>query len=71
MELFKVNPMVFEVVLAVSRPLVFQLPVDVHIKEEAIEQEAKDDASIKIYTDGSYQNGSVRPAAILYYAHHP
>jgi hypothetical protein len=70
MELFKVNPTVFEVVPAVLRLPVFQLPVDVHIadsKEEAIKQEAKDDASIRIYTNNSCQNGFVGAAAVLYH----
>lgn len=36
-------------------------------KEEAMEQEAIDAASIKIFTDGSSQNGFVGASAMLYY----
>jgi ribonuclease HI len=69
-ELFGVDPTVFEPVPAVSRPPDFQLPIDVLIaesKEEAIAQEAKDTASMKIFTDGSSQNGLVGAASVLYY----
>jgi hypothetical protein len=69
-ELFDIDPTVYETVPAVSRPPVFQLPIDVliaDIKEEALKQELKDAANMKIYTDGLCQNGSVGASAVLYY----
>jgi len=55
---------------AVSRPPAYQLPLDISIadsKEESIEQESKDDANVRVYTDGSCQGGSVGASAVLYY----
>jgi hypothetical protein len=69
-ELFNIDPTVYETVPAVSRPPVFQLPIDVLVadsKEEALELELKDAANMKIYTDGSCQNGTVGASAVLYY----
>jgi hypothetical protein len=69
-KLFNIDPTVYEMVPAVSRPPVFQLPVDVLVadsKEEALELELKDAANMKIYTDGSCQNGTVGASAVLYY----
>ena len=70
MEIFGFDPTIFEEIPAVSRPPDFQLPLDISIadsKEESIEQESRDDANIRIYTDGSCQNGSVGASAVLYY----
>lgn len=68
-ELFKIDPTVFETVPAVSRSSDFQLPIDVFLADskEAIEQESKDNANMKIYMDGSNQNGLVGASAVLYY----
>jgi ribonuclease HI len=69
-ELFNIDPTVYETVPAVSRPPVFQPPIDVLVadsKEEALELELKDAANMKIYTDGSCQNGTVGASAVLYY----
>ena len=69
--LFEIDPSTYETIPAASRPPVFHLPFDIAIadsKEEAIEEEARDNANIRIYTDGSSQNGSVGAAAVLYYA---
>ena len=63
--LFKTDPELHKTIPAVSRPPVYRLPFDVVIadsKEEAIEEEARDPANIRIYTDGSSQNGSVGAA---------
>jgi ribonuclease HI len=70
MECFHFDPTNFVEIPAVSRPPGFQLPMDVLIadsKEEAVEQESRDDANIRIYTDGSCQDGSVGASAVLYY----
>lgn len=64
------DPTIFETVPAVSRPPVYQPPLDVIVadsKAEAIEQETEDLADMKIYTDGSGQNGLVGASAVLYY----
>ncbi|KAF8804315.1 hypothetical protein BYT27DRAFT_7259301 [Phlegmacium glaucopus] len=48
----------------------YRLPIDIVIaesKEESIEKESRDDANIRIYTDGSSQNGYVGAAAVMYY----
>jgi hypothetical protein len=69
-EIFDIDPTIFKTVPAVSRPPVFRLPKDVFImdsKKEVIEQEAKDNANMKIYTDGSSQNGFIGASMVLYY----
>jgi ribonuclease HI len=69
--LFGTDPLILEVVPVVTRPPVFDLPLDISIadsKEEALEQEAKDPADIRIYSDGSCQGGYVGASAVLYQA---
>ena len=69
-ELFNLDPTIFAAVPAVSRPPAYRLPIDILIadsKEEAIEQESRDDANIRIYTDGSCQEGSLGASAVMYY----
>jgi hypothetical protein len=70
-ERFKINPTKYETIPPVPRPPVHQLHIDTHIannKDRAIEDESKDDAVIRIYTDGSSQDGQVGAAAVLYHA---
>lgn len=55
---------------AVSRPLVFCLPLDITIadsKEEAIDLETKDLVDIKIFMDGSSHNSFVGASMVLYH----
>lgn len=71
LSMFEVDPFDMEIVPAVSRPPTYQLPFDITIaesKEEALEQESKDPADIRLYSDGSCQNGYVGASAVLYRA---
>ncbi|KAF8803168.1 hypothetical protein BYT27DRAFT_7033472, partial [Phlegmacium glaucopus] len=70
LRIFKIDPSALEDIPAASKPPGYQLPIDIVIadsKEQSIEDEQKDKASIKIFTDGSSQNGFVGGAAVMYY----
>jgi hypothetical protein len=67
--MFGVNPTSLETVSVVTNSLAYELPLDINItdsKEEAIEQEAKDEAGTRIFSDRLCQNGSVGASAVLY-----
>jgi ribonuclease HI len=71
LELYEIDPTIYETIPPVSLPPVHPLPIETYIadnKEEAIEDESKDEANIRIYTDGSSQDGQVGAAAVLYHA---
>jgi hypothetical protein len=54
--MFGVDPTSLEMVPAVTNSLAYELPLEIDIadsKEEAIEQEAKDEAGTRIFLDGS------------------
>ncbi|KAF8808247.1 hypothetical protein BYT27DRAFT_7027512, partial [Phlegmacium glaucopus] len=70
LKLFGINPSTLEDIPAATKPPSYRLPIDITIassKEESIEEESKDEANIRIYTDGSSQNGFVGAAAVMYY----
>ncbi|KAF8815585.1 hypothetical protein BYT27DRAFT_7017509, partial [Phlegmacium glaucopus] len=70
LKLFQINPSSLEDIPAVTKLPSYRLPIDIIIansKEESIEEESKDDANIRIYTDGSSQNRFVGAAAVMYY----
>jgi hypothetical protein len=67
--MFGVDPMSLETVPVVTNSPAYELPLDINItdsKEEAIKQEAKDEAGTRIFSDGLCQNGSVSTLAVLY-----
>ena len=70
LKLFQIDPLSLEDIPVTTKPPSYRLPIDIHIadsKEESIEDESKDEANIRIYTDGSCQNGMVGVAAVLHY----
>ena len=72
LEIFEIDPTIYETIPPYGLPPAHCLPIDTHIaenKEKAIEEEAKDNATIKIYTDGSSQDGQVGASAVLYHVH--
>jgi hypothetical protein len=67
--MFGVDPTSLETVPVVTNSLAYELPLNINIadsKEEVIEQEAKDEAGTRIFSDGLCQNGSVGASAVLY-----
>jgi len=69
-KIFRINPITLETIPATAKPPNYRLPIDMLItdsKEESIEDEPKDKVNIRIYTDGSSQNGFVGAAAVMYY----
>ncbi|KAF8799851.1 hypothetical protein BYT27DRAFT_7030218, partial [Phlegmacium glaucopus] len=70
LQIFGTDPSLLEDIPAAAKPPGYRLPIDTVItesKEESIENESRDDANIRIYTDGSSQNGYVGAAAVMYY----
>ncbi|KAF8807109.1 hypothetical protein BYT27DRAFT_7099039, partial [Phlegmacium glaucopus] len=70
LKIFGIDPSVMEDIPAAAKPPSYKLPIDIVIansKEESIEEEARDDATIRIYTDSSSQNGFVGTAAVMYH----
>ena len=70
LKLFQIDLLSLEDIPVTTKPPSYRLPIDIRIansKEESLEDESKDEANIRIYTNGSCQNGMVGTAAVLYY----
>ena len=70
LKLLQIDPLSLEDILVTTKPPSYRFPMDIMIadsKEDSLEDKSKDEANIRIYTDGSCQNGMVGVAAILYY----
>lgn len=68
-ECFKIRPRRFETVMPDPRPPTYKRVFSTKIaetKEDSIKEEGKDEADIRIYTDGSGYEGNVGAAAVLY-----
>jgi len=69
LECFKIKPQCFETIMPDPRPPTYKRVFTTTIaesKEESIKDEEKDEADIKVYTDGSGYEGNVGAAAVLY-----
>jgi len=66
---FQIKPQCYETIMPDPRSPTYKKTFTSTIaesKEESIKEEKKDEADIRIYTDGSGYEGSVRAAAVLY-----
>ncbi|KIJ94843.1 hypothetical protein K443DRAFT_109731, partial [Laccaria amethystina LaAM-08-1] len=69
LECFKIKPRHYETIMPDPRPPNYKRRFTTTIaesKEESIKDEGKDDANIRIYTDGSGYEGNVGAAAVMY-----
>ena len=71
LKLYQFDTLSIENIPVMTKPPSYKLPIVIVItnsKEESLEDESKDEANIRIYTDGSCQNRKVSAAAVLYYS---
>ncbi|KAF8800974.1 hypothetical protein BYT27DRAFT_7027242, partial [Phlegmacium glaucopus] len=70
LKLFRLDPTTIEDIPSAAKPPSYKLPIDTVIansKEESLVDELADRATIRIYTNGSGQNGFIGAAAVMYY----